>query len=57
MNLHFSSGMQALVTVKGAATGLKNFEKTGVTRTYYIQVSLLRSTSSRLRTPLQLPCP
>lgn len=41
VNLHFSTGMQALVTVTGADTGRDSFEKTGITRTYYIQVPLL----------------
>ena len=40
VNLHFSSGMQALFTVTG--DGQKGFEQTGVTRTYYIQVRLIR---------------
>lgn len=43
VNLHFSSGMQALFTVTDNGTGQKGIEKTGVTRTYYFQVRLLCS--------------
>lgn len=47
VNLHFSSGMLALVTMTGPATGVEEFQQTGVNRTYYIQVrsTLVNSTS------------
>ena len=51
VNLHFSSGMQALFTVTGAATGQKGFQKSGVTRTYYFQVRLLFSAWPGLKNP------
>ena len=51
VNLHFSSGMQALFTVTGAATGQKGFQKSGVTRTFYFQVCLLCAAWPGLKTP------
>ena len=56
VNLHFSSGMQALFTVTGA--GQKGFEQTGVTRTYYIQVRIICSSRhlAWLEDPRQLSC-